>query len=95
MAKAKKTMRHASGLKALRQSLAHREKNTQIRSRVRTLTAKALKDLQSKNLDAAKASFRTAQAAWHKAAKQGVFSKNAASRKISNLASRLSALTKA
>ncbi len=94
MATPKKTMRHASALKAHRQSLAHRLKNTQIRSRVRTLTNKAIKDLQEKKLDAAKASFRVAQSAWQKAAKHGVFSKNAAARKISSLSSRLAALTK-
>ena len=94
MANAKKTMRHASALKAHRQSEAHRKKNTQIRSRVRTLTNKAQKDHPAKTLDAAKISFRAAQAAWQKAAKQGVFSKNAASRKVATLASRLAALAK-
>ena len=94
MAKAKKTMRHASALKAHRQSLAHRTKNVQIRSKVRTLTAKVLKELEGKNLDTAKAAFRTAQAAWQKAAKQGVFTKNAASRKISRLANRIAAVAK-
>ena len=91
---AKKTMRHASALKAHRKSLERRAANTAVRSRVRNLTSRVLKDIQSKNVDSAKTNFRLAQAAWRKAAKRGVFAKNAASRKISRLASQLAALTK-
>jgi small subunit ribosomal protein S20 len=95
MAKGKKVMRHASALKARRQSLARRIKNVQVRSKVRTLTSSVLKAIEAKNAEVAKSAFRTAQAAWAKAAKQGVFTKNAASRKISRLASRLAAIAKA
>lgn len=90
----KKTMRHKSALKAHRQSLDRRAANTAVRSRVRTLTTKVLKDIQAKNVDGAKASFKAAQAAWQKAAKRGVFARNAASRRISRLASRIAALAK-
>jgi small subunit ribosomal protein S20 len=93
--KTKKTMRHASALKARRQSLERRDQNFQIRSKVRTLTALVLKAVTEKNADAAKTSFRVAQSAWQKAAKQGVFHHNVAARKISRLASRLATLARA
>lgn len=90
-----KVKRHASALKAKRQSIARRIENTKVRSRVRTLTTAVLKDITAKKLDAAKASFKIAQSAWQKAAKTGIFPKSAAARKISILASRISALAKA
>lgn len=89
-----KVKRHASALKAKRQALARKAHNYQVRSRVRTLTGKVLKEIAAKNADAAKAAFRVAQSAWQKAAKRGIFPKAAASRKISALASRISALSK-
>lgn len=92
--KTKKTMRHASALKAGRQSEARRAKNFQVRSRVRTLTTLVLKAINEKNAEAAKKNFREAQSAWQKAAKQGVFHANVAARKISRLASRMATLAK-
>ena len=88
----KKTMRHASGRKALRQSEAHRAQNTSVRNRVRTLTTGVLKEIAAKNVDAAKTKFIVAQGAWQKAAKRGIVTANAASRKISRLASQISKL---
>jgi small subunit ribosomal protein S20 len=93
-AKTKKTMRHASALKAGRQADTHRAQNFQVRSRVRTLTSLVLKAISEKNADAAKKNFRVAQSAWQKAAKQGVFHSNVAARKISRLAARLATLSK-
>lgn len=92
---AKKIMRHASALKAHRKSLARLAQNTQVRSRVRTLTRNVVKEIEAKNLDAAKTQFKIAQAAWQKAAKRGIFTVNAASRKVSRLASRIAAISKA
>ncbi len=88
-----KSKRHASALKAHRKSLAHKAFNYQVRSRVRTLTARVLKDIEAKNIDAAKNSFKVAQSAWQKAAKTGIFNKSAASRKIGSLASKIAALS--
>jgi small subunit ribosomal protein S20 len=88
----KKIMRHASGRKALRQSEAHRAQNSSVRNRVRTLTSGVLKEIQSKNIEAAKTKFAEAQSAWQKAAQRGVVTANAASRKISRLASQIAAL---
>ena len=92
MAKAK-SKRHPSALKANRQALAHKEQNYKVRSRVRTLTARVLKDVSSKNKEAATVSFKVAQSAWQKAAKTGIFTKNTASRNIGNLASKVAALS--
>ena len=91
----KKIMRHASGRKALRQSEARRAQNTSVRNRVRTLTSSVLKEIEAKNLDGAKAKFIAAQSAWQKAARRGIVTANAASRKISRLAARLATLAKA
>ena len=91
----KKTMRHASGKKALRQSVARRAQNMTVRNKVRTLTGYVLKELDAKNLDGAKTKFKAAQAALQKAAKRGIVAKNAASRKISRLSARIAALAKA
>lgn len=91
MAKAK-SKRHASALKAHRKSLVRKAFNYQVRSRVRTLTAKVLKDITAKNKEAAKTSFKLAQSAWQKAAKTGIFNKSAAARKIGSLASKIAAL---
>lgn len=93
--KTKKTMRHASALKAGRQAEVARKQNFQVRSKVRTLTNLVVKAINEKNADAAKQSFRVAQSAWQKAAKQGVFHSNVAARKISRLATRLATLAKA
>ncbi len=88
----KKIMRHASGRKALRQSEAHRAQNTSVRNRVRTLTTAVLKEIEGKNLATAKTKFLLAQSAWQKAARRGIVTANAASRKISRLASRIAKL---
>jgi small subunit ribosomal protein S20 len=93
-AKTKKTMRHASALKAGRQADVHRNQNFQIRSRVRTLTSLVVKAINEKNAEAAKKNFIVAQSAWQKAAKRGVFHANVAARKISRLASRVATLSK-
>ena len=90
-----KTMRHASALKAHRQSLARKAKNIQVRNRVRTLTNRVMKAISDKNIDAAKDSFKVAQAAWQKAAKTGIFTKHAAARKVSRMASRIASLKSA
>ena len=90
----KKIMRHASGRKALRHSIVRQAANVQVRSRVKTLTAHVIRDIKAKNVEAAKTSFKIAQAAWQKAAKRNIVSRNAASRKIARLASQIAALTK-
>ena len=88
----KKIMRHASGLKAHRQSLIRRDQNFKVRSAVRTLTKNVLKAIADKKQEVAKAGFKAAQAAWQKASSRGIFHKNVAKRNIAKMASRLAAL---
>ncbi len=88
----KKTMRHASGKKALRQSEAHRAANTSVRNRVRTLTNAVIREIEGKNVAAAKAKFIVAQSAIQKAARRGIVAANAASRRIGRLASKIAGL---
>jgi len=88
----KKIMRHASGLKALRQSIVRRDQNFKVRSEVRTLTKNVLKAIADKKADLAKTAFLKAQAAWQRASNRGIFHKNAAKRNIGKMASRLAAL---
>lgn len=90
----KKTMRHASGKKALRQSRARRTQNVAVRQRVRTLTASVVREIEAKNFEGASAAFKTAQSALQKAAKRGVVATNAASRRISRLAARIAGVKK-
>lgn len=87
-----KSKRHASALKAHRKSLVRKEFNYQVRNRVRTLTAKVLKDIAAKNKAGANSNFKLAQSAWQKAAKTGIFNKNTAARKIGGLASKIALL---
>ncbi len=94
MAAKKKTMRHASALKAHRQSLAHKAQNYKVRSRLRTLISNVLKAIKDKNKEAAKASFVLAQSAWNKAGHRNIVHKNAAKNRISRLSSQLAALAK-
>lgn len=94
MATKPKTKRHASALKAHRQSLKKKAYNYQVRNEVRTLTSRAIKALQEKKWEDAKNAVQTAQSAWQRAARRGIFSRNAASRRISLLTHRLSLLQK-
>ena len=93
MANPKKVVRHASALKAKRQALARQAQNYKVRARVRTLTINVHKAIQEKSLEKAKAAFKIAQSAWQKAAKVGIFHKNAAARKVSIMASGIAKLT--
>ncbi len=92
---AKKIMRHASGLKAHRQSVVRQEQNYEVRRRLRTLTNAVLGAIAQKNVEAAKKAFLQVQSEWSKAAQRRVYHPNVASRKMSRLATRLAALSKA
>lgn len=91
---AKKTMRHASALKAKRQNIVRKASNSQTRNRIRTLTKSVLKAVTEKNNTLAQSKFKEAQSAWQKAAKRNIFHKNTAGRQIAKMASRLAVLSK-
>jgi small subunit ribosomal protein S20 len=91
---AKKIMRHASGRKALRQSLVRKAHNYQVRNRLRTLYTSTVQALKEKNLEKAKSHFLLVQSAWTKAAHRNIIHKNAARHRIARLSSQLAALAK-
>lgn len=91
----KKTMRHASALKAHRKSLERQAQAYTVRHRLRTLTNSVIKAIGAKNVDAAKKAFIDVQSEWSKAAHKGVYHQNVAARKVSRLAARLQALSRA
>ena len=90
----KKIMRHASALKAKRQNVVRRAKNSSTRSRIRNLAAAVLKAVADKNKEQAQSTFRQAQSAWRKAAKNNVVHPNTADRQISRLSQRVASLAK-
>ena len=82
---------HASALKAHRQSLKNRERNRQVRSRLRN----ALKDIRvaidGKDLAAAKGALKHTISLIDKMASRGIIHRNAAGRYKSRLHARLAA----
>lgn len=91
----KKTMRHASALKAHRKSLVREAQNYSVRHKLRTLTNSVLDAIGKKNVDAAKKAFLDVQSEWSKAARRGVYHPNVAARKVSRLATRLASIARA
>jgi small subunit ribosomal protein S20 len=80
---------HPSALKRMRQSEKKRLRNLSYRSSVRTAVKKFLQAVDQKSSDAPDL-FRKASSVLAKGVAKGVFHKNTASRKISNLAGKLS-----
>ncbi len=81
----KKTMRHASAQKAMRQAHVAAEENRQTKSAIRTAAQRVLEAVAAKNAALAKEKLVLAASAWSRAAHRGVIHSNAASRKISRL----------
>ncbi len=85
---------HKSAAKRARQAPRREAKNTQRKSRVRTVEKKFVKALTEKNLSEAGNLLKSYMTEVMRAAKTKVVSKNLAARKISRLSARLNALTK-
>jgi small subunit ribosomal protein S20 len=83
-------LKHASAVKAHRQSIKHREHNRQLRSRLRS----ALRDIRTavagKDLAAAKTALRETISLIDKMASKGIIHRNAAGRYKSRLHARAS-----
>src|SRR5438552_3792784 len=90
--KKKKTMRHASGVKALRQSWKHADQNRQVRSSIRTAAQRVVEAVAAKNAPEAQKRLSEASSAWARAAHRHVIHQNAASRKIERLSRLVHAL---
>ena len=87
--------RHPSALKRNRQNEKRRAHNREIRSRMRTQIRKAQEAIAAKDVPAADAELRSAVKELTKAASKGVIHRNAASRRVSRLSTKVSALKKA
>ena len=86
---------HESALKAHRQSLKNRERNRQLRSRLRTALKNIRSAVDGNDLTAATAALRETVSLIDKMASKGVIHRNAASRYKSRLTLRIAAKPKA
>jgi small subunit ribosomal protein S20 len=81
---------HASALKAHRQSLQNRERNRQLRSRLRTALKAIRASIESNDMDGARAALHDTTSLIDKMAGKGIIHRNAAGRYKSRLAKRMS-----
>ncbi|MEM7008324.1 MAG: 30S ribosomal protein S20 [Thermodesulfobacteriota bacterium] len=82
-----------SGIKRHRQSLKKRERNTVIKSDLKTQLKKFDTALESKDVETAKNALKETEAKLRKAATKGIIKKETASRKVSRLSKKVSALS--
>jgi len=83
---------HKSALKRSRQSEKHRERNTAVKSRIKTGVKAVLEAVAGKDQEAAKAALAETVPAIASASAKGTFHKKTASRKISRLTKKVNAL---
>ena len=81
-----------SGIKRHRQSLKKRERNTVIKSDLKTQLKKFESALESNDVSLAQQTLRETEAKLRKAASKGVIKKETASRKVSRIAKKVAAL---
>jgi small subunit ribosomal protein S20 len=81
-----------SQIKRNRQNVKARDRNKVVRTRTRTMVKRFESAVEAGDKDAAEEAYRVASAALDKAANKNVMHKNAAARKKSRLAKRLTAL---
>lgn len=86
---------HKSAEKAHRQSLKRAAKNRSVKSRVKTFITHFRTAIKTKNLEAATAAFRKAEAELMKSVTKGVLHLNTAARKVSRLCHTLKTLESA
>ena len=87
--------KHASALKAHRQSLKHREHNRQFRSRLRNALKSIRTAIDGDDLGAAKTALKETISLIDKMASKRIIHRNAASRYKSRLAARVARRSKA
>jgi len=87
--------KHASAIKAHRQSLENRERNRQYRARLRNALKSIRVAVDGKDLTAAKSALKDTISLIDRMASKGVIHKNAAGRYKSRLNTRLAARAKA
>lgn len=77
--------KHPSVIKRHRQSLNRRKRNTETKSRLRTLIKRSRQLIESKNQEAVSGQLRVVTKALDKAVSRGIIKRNTASRWISRL----------
>jgi len=82
-----------SGIKRHRQSLKKRERNTVIKSDLKTQLKKFESVLESKDTNSAQQVLKETEIKLRKAASKGVIKKETASRKVSRISKRVAALS--
>ncbi len=82
-----------SGIKRQRQNLKRRERNTAVKSDLKTQLKKFESVLESKDANAAQQVLRETETKLRKAASKGVMKKKTVSRKVSRLSKRVSSLS--
>ena len=82
-----------SGIKKHRQSLKRRDRNTAIKSDLKTQLKKFESALDSKDATAAQQALKETEIKLRKAASKGVLKKETASRKVSRIAKKVAALS--
>ena len=76
---------HKSAIKRSKQNEIHRERNTAVKSRVKTAVKSVLSAVETKDKEASKTALAESIPLFAKAAAAGVFHKKTMSRKISRL----------
>ena len=84
--------KHPSVIKRARQNIQRNQRNTMIRSALRTTVKKVVTALNADDIDTARAELPRAVRALGKAKSKGVIHSNQAARKISRLTRRVNAL---
>jgi small subunit ribosomal protein S20 len=82
-----------SGIKKHRQSLKKRDRNTVIKSDLKTQLKKFESVLESNDIAVAQKTLKETEAKLRKAASKGVLKKETASRKVSRIAKKVAALS--
>jgi len=82
-----------SGIKRHRQSLKKRDRNTVVKSALKTQLKKFETAVESKDVSAAQAVLKETEIKLRKAASKGVMKKETVSRKVSRISKRVSALS--
>ena len=82
-----------SGIKKHRQSIKKRDRNTVIKSDLKTQLKKLESTLESNDITVAQKTLKETEAKLRKAASKGVLKKETASRKVSRIAKKVAALS--
>ena len=82
-----------SGIKKHRQSIKKRDRNTVIKSDLKTQLKKFESTLESNDITVAQKTLKETEAKLRKAASKGVLKKETASRKVSRIAKKVAALS--